>query len=95
MLAENLLTETVRATGLAKRPYAPLSVTRYVKGADGKIKQRTGWYQGLWLTDPPAVIIEVGFLTNARDAAYLRDMQNRRAAAYGIAQGIINWTLGG
>lgn len=39
----------------------------------------------------PSVLLEVGFVTGARDAAFLSSPQGRRAMAQGIAQGILRY----
>ena len=39
----------------------------------------------------PAVLVELLFVSNERDAAVLRDFQGRQAIARGVAQGIIEF----
>ena len=42
-------------------------------------------------TEMPAVLVELLFVSNERDAAVLRDFQGRQAIARGVAQGIIEF----
>ena len=80
-LAQVLLDRTVAATGLARRLYAPKAVFQGV----------SGYYPGLRLTDPPAALIEVGFLSNVWDAAHLKDFSARMVVAQAIAVALGDW----
>ena len=80
-LAQTLLDRTVAATGLAKRDGAPKAV----------FQGTSGYYPGLRLTDPPAALIEVGFLSNVWDAAYLKDFSARMVVAQAIAVALTDW----
>jgi N-acetylmuramoyl-L-alanine amidase len=80
-LAQNLQDKTLSATGLAKRIGSP-------KPSTGGT---SGYYRGLRYTSCPAAIIEAGFVTNSRDAAWLSNSVNLELAGRGIAEGIIDW----
>jgi N-acetylmuramoyl-L-alanine amidase len=80
-LAELLQKHAVEATGLAWRVGAPKKST----------SGTSGYYKGLRLTKCPAAIIECGFITNAKDAAYLNVVANRSAFAWAIGKAIHEW----
>lgn len=80
-LAQVLLDRTVTATGLARRIGAPKAVYKGV----------SGYYPGLRLTRPPAALLEVGFVSNAWNAAYLKDITARTVAAQAIATAVGDW----
>jgi N-acetylmuramoyl-L-alanine amidase len=81
LLAELLQKHAVQATGLAWRSGAPKKST----------SGTSGYYKGLRLTKCPAAIIECGFITNAKDAAYLNVVANRSAFAWAIGRAIHEW----
>ena len=41
--------------------------------------------------DMPSVLVEAGFLTNARDAAFLKTKDGRQAIAQAVASGIVSY----
>lgn len=49
------------------------------------------YYYVIRATTMPAVIVECGFVTSPRDAAYLRSVQGRAAIAEAIARGVVQW----
>lgn len=49
---------------------------------------KKGPFQVLFLTDMPAILVEVGFLTHPGDARRLRDPGHRRALATHLARGV-------
>ncbi|GAB6137601.1 N-acetylmuramoyl-L-alanine amidase family protein [Halanaerobaculum tunisiense] len=52
---------------------------------------KTGSYYLLRKTDIPAVIVEVGFISNPQDRKRINDPQEQAKIAQAIAQGIINY----
>jgi N-acetylmuramoyl-L-alanine amidase len=43
--------------------------------------------------DIPSVLVEIGFLSSARDLANLQDPEWRRQTATAMLKGLINWRI--
>jgi N-acetylmuramoyl-L-alanine amidase len=80
-LATRLLDRVTGSTALARRPYAPKAVYLGV----------SGYYQLLRKVDAPAALIEVGFVSNPSDLAYLSQQTGRVVAAVAMATAISDW----
>jgi N-acetylmuramoyl-L-alanine amidase len=73
--------------GLAAAGFIQQSIRRAVSAKDRGIRERG--YMVLAQTKCPSVLIEVGYLSNAREASLLSKVPYRRKLADGIARGII------
>jgi N-acetylmuramoyl-L-alanine amidase len=78
------------AARLAERVQGSLvSELRHDHRATRDLGVKRGPFLVLFMADMPAILVEVGFLTNKRESKRLRSKQFRRRAADGITQGIL------
>ncbi len=65
---------------------------RGTKSKASKVNPQDDYYHVIRETRMPAVIVECGFVSNAKDAAYLQSASGQAAIAQAIARGVIEWT---
>ncbi|MFO7274801.1 MAG: N-acetylmuramoyl-L-alanine amidase [Bacillota bacterium] len=75
------------AAELRKLPLA----ARGTKSKPSTSNPQKDYYHVIRETRMPAVIVECGFVTNAKDAAYLRSADGQAALAEAIARGVVAW----
>lgn len=81
-LAEAIAAQLKRLTPLPARG---------TKSRESQVRPGTDYYAVIRATRMPAVITELGFVTNPQDAEYLRSAEGKAKLAEAVARGVIQW----
>lgn len=66
-------------------------VARGTKSRESQANPGRDYYHVIRETRMPAVIVECGFVSNPKDAAYLKSADGQAAIAEAIARGVVEW----